>query len=80
MGNEIFVIQFWPEYQNAPEIICAATSRVDAEEMVLSLWQGSGYETYLRNIDGELFHVFDFSFYQDRNFAYDFDFVETKVI
>lgn len=82
MKNKIFVIRFWPDYEEVPDIICATVTRADAEEMVLSLWQNSGYETYLQDVNSEFFNFSDFSFdfYQDKHYTYEFDFVETKII
>lgn len=79
MENKIFIIEYWPEYEEIPEIVCATSSRADAEEMVLSLWQNHAYETYLKDVVAGFANEYLY-LYRDANFWDDFIIDETTVI
>ena len=32
--NDIYVVYYWPDFEDSPEVICAVTSEVDAQELV----------------------------------------------
>ena len=32
--NNIYVVYYWPDFEDSPEVICAVTSEADAQELV----------------------------------------------
>lgn len=48
--NDIYVVYFWPDFEDSPENICAVTSEIEAQELVLSLWESAAYDNYLSTL------------------------------
>lgn len=69
--KKLYVVYFWPDFEDLPKNLVAVKSEAEAQELVLSFWENAAYDNYLSTLSWDL--VADpRDFWDDESYALDF--------
>lgn len=77
--NDIYVVYFWPDFEDSPDAICAVTSEVDAQELILSFWENAAYDNYLSGLAWDP-TANPRDYWDNEDYALDFGYYQTHVL
>lgn len=69
--REIYIVYFWPDFEDSPQNLVAVKSEIEAQKLILSFWENAAYDNYLSTLAWD--PVADpRDFWDDESYALDF--------
>lgn len=77
--QEIYIVYYWPDFEDSPQNLVAVKSEIDAQELILSFWEGAAYDNYLSSLKWD--PIADpRDFWDDESYAFDFGYNKVNLL
>ena len=77
--REIYIVYFWPDFEDSSQNLIAVKSEVEAQELILSFWENAAYDNYLSTLAWD--PVTDpRDFWDDESYALDFGYNKVNLL
>lgn len=77
--REIYIVYFWPDFEDSPQNLIAIKSEAEAQELILSFWENAAYDYYLSTLVWD--PVADpRDFWDDKSYVLDFGYKKVNFL